>query len=227
MTAAETNPENVLRSEIIADARRQAERLARRARTDAEALLAKARAEAEQARRERARAAQAEAARRRNLALATVPVQAARMRAERTEAALQAVHDEAGERLAAREGLDARRAIVDLAAEAVSAMAGNRFVLEMSEADRRAFGDAAAEEVRGRLGRPDVVITVAPGSDRVAAGVVVRDDAGRQVWDNSLAARLERLWPAMRSQVAALLPRRSEAKPGALARPEGAAGKEP
>jgi vacuolar-type H+-ATPase subunit E/Vma4 len=34
-------------------------------------------------------------------------------------------------------------------------------------------------------------------------GVIVHDAAGRQVWDNRLAPRLERLWPELRRQLAA------------------------
>lgn len=203
MTPAETNSQDVLRGEIIADARRQAERVTRRAQADATAVLKKAKDEAEKARRERTEAAHAEAKRRRDLALATVPVQVARMRAARIEAALQAIRDEARRRLVSRENVDPRRTIVDLAVEAIPRMDGNRFVLEVSEADRQAFGDSPADEVRGRLGRGDLEIAMATGSDPVAAGVRIRDDVGRQVWDNSLLGRLERLWPAMRPQIAA------------------------
>lgn len=209
MTAADAQPQEVLRNEIIADARRQAERLTRRAQDDADAVLKKAEAEAQEVRRGLVEAARAEAAHHRDLVLATVPIQEARLRAERTEVAIQAVRDEVADRLARREGFDVRRTLVDLAADALSHMVGDRFVLEMSTADRQAFGDAGAEEVRSRLGRPGVTVTLAPGNDRIVGGVVVRDEAGRQVWDNRLAARLDRLWPVMRPQVAAgIFPRR-------------------
>jgi len=31
--------------------------------------------------------------------------------------------------------------------------------------------------------------------------VIVRDAEGRQVWDNSLLARLERFWPVLRREI--------------------------
>ncbi len=37
---------------------------------------------------------------------------------------------------------------------------------------------------------------------KIAAGVVVRDADGRQLWDDDLLARLDRLWPAARREVA-------------------------
>jgi vacuolar-type H+-ATPase subunit E/Vma4 len=45
-------------------------------------------------------------------------------------------------------------------------------------------------------------VGLAPEPAAIGGGVIVRDVEGRQRWDNSLAARLERLWPAIRRRVA-------------------------
>ena len=205
MTPDEPNPQDVLREEILADARRQAERAVRRAEREAEDALQKARKEAEADRASRLDAARREAERRRNLILAAVPVEEARMRARRTEEVLDAIRDEARRRLAERGGEEYRRTLVRLAAEAVSNMAGERFVLELGAADLKAVGNGLADDVRKAVGREGLQIAVAPQPADIEAGIIVRDDDGRQVVDNSLAARIERLWPALRLAIGARL----------------------
>ena len=205
MTPDEPNPQDVLREEILADARRQAERTVRRAERDAEDVLAQSRKEADADRASRLDAARREAERRRNLILAAVPVEEARMRAQRVEEVLEAIRDEARRRLVERGGEEYRRTLVRLAAEAVSNMAGERFVLELGAADLKAVGNGLADDVRKAVGRQGLQITVAPEPAAIEAGVLVRDDDGRQVVDNSLAARLERLWPALRLAIGARL----------------------
>ncbi|HUX00104.1 MAG TPA: V-type ATP synthase subunit E family protein [Phycisphaerae bacterium] len=206
MTAqGEPNPQNVLRDEILADARRQAERAVRRAERDAQESLAQARKQADADRAGRLDAARRETERRRNLLLASVPVEEARMRADRLEETLRSVHDEARRRLADRAGDEYHRTLVRLAAEAVAQMAGERFVLALGAEDLKAFGKGLADEVRRAVGRDGLEVSVADEPAKVEAGVLVRDAEGRQVWDSSLAARLERLWPALRLVVGARL----------------------
>jgi len=202
VTPDEPNPQDVLREEILADARRQAERTVRRTERDAEDALSQARKEADADLASRLDAARREAERRRNLVLAAIPVEEARMRAQRVEEVLEAIRDEARARLLGR-GADYRACLVRLAAEAVSIMAGERFVFELGAADLKALGSGLADDVRKAVGREGLQIAVAPESADIEAGVIVRDDDGRQVVDNSLAARLERLWPALRLAIGA------------------------
>ena len=201
MTATNSNPQDVLRDEILADARRQADRMLRRARDEAAAVLAKAKAETDKEQAERLDAARKEAARRSELVLATVPVEVARRRAAQLETILQSIHDQAREQLLKREGFDYRETVTALAARAIARMEGNRFVVEVSQADRAALGEGWLEEVRRRAGRPDLVLAPASAAGN-EPGVVVRDAEGRQVCDDRLLARLARLWPAMRREVA-------------------------
>jgi vacuolar-type H+-ATPase subunit E/Vma4 len=200
MTTNESSTEK-LREEILVEARREGEDVILRARQDAEAFLAGAAAEAEQARRERLDQARQEAARRTELILATVPVETGRLRAARTEALLESIHEAARQRLLARDGFDYRETIIALASYAINRMAGVDFVVKLSEAEPAVLSDGLAEEIKLRVGRP-VNITVSLEQEITGDGVVVEDGGPRQVWDNRLAKRLERLWPEMRRHIA-------------------------
>jgi len=196
------DPQQVLTDEILSDARRQADRLRRRAERDAKQTVEEAERQTEADRGERLAEAKAEADRRRRLTLATVPVEEERLRAARIEEELDGVREAARERLLARQGFDYREMLVRLAAEPLRRMEGQAFVLELAEADRQAHGPDLAAAVRDRAGRDGLQVTLAPEPAPIEGGVVVRDAEGRQRWDNSLAARLERLWPALRRRVA-------------------------
>lgn len=201
MTAANPDPQNVLRMEIIADAKRHADRALGHAQRQSEELRNKGRAQVEQETRDRLEAARRQADSRRELILAGVAIEAARRRSARIESTLGGVLDEARQRLLAHQGFDYRDALARLAAEAVSRMAGTNFVLQLSEADRAALGDGLAEGVRRRVGLEGLQVTVAAEAAKIDGGVIVRDAEGRQVWDNSLRARLDRFWPILRREI--------------------------
>jgi len=203
VTTANANPQQALQDEILDDARRRADETVGKARREAGAALAKARADAESERQAALKAAEAEARRRHDLVLAAIPIRVARRRAECVEAALEQVRDEARRRLEAREGFDHREGLTRLAAEALAAMEGNRFVLQVSDADRQALGDAWLDEVRRRVGRQGLELSMEQGDAAIRGGVILRDDEGRQVWDNRFEARLARLWPGLRCEIAA------------------------
>jgi vacuolar-type H+-ATPase subunit E/Vma4 len=202
VSSVQSSAEQVLQEEILADARRQAQQAAERAKKESEAALTKARLDAENDRRLQSQAAQAEAQRRRELTLATIPIVVGRRRAECIEAVLNQVREEAARRLAAREGFDYRQSVIRLAAEALARMDGTRFVLEISDSDNQALGEGWVYEVRRQAGRDGLDIATAPAQMKNQVGVLIRDAEGRQVWDNTLPARLERLWPALRRQLA-------------------------
>jgi len=197
------DPQQVLTDEILADARRQADRLRRRAERDAKETLQEAEREAEADRTERLEKARAEADRRRRLTLASVPVEEGRRRAARIEEELEGIREAARERLRAREGYDYRAALVRLAAEALAGMDGQTFVLQFAEADRDALGPDVGAAAGDRDGREGLQVTLADEAAPIAGGVIVRDGDGRREWDNSLGGRLARLWPALRRRIAA------------------------
>ena len=195
------NSTEVLREEILAAARREGEEIVSRARQDAEVFLTSAVGEADRIRQERLDQARAEAARQSELILATVAVETGRLRAARVEALLESVYEEACQRLVAREGFEYLETVIGLASHAISQMAGDGFVVKLSEADQTILGDGLAEEIAHRVGRPvGIAISYEPGITE--GGVIVEDTEARQMWDNRLVKRLERLWPELRRQVA-------------------------
>ena len=202
MTDEGADPQQVLAEEILADARRRADRLRRRAERDAKQTTDQAQRDAEADRQQRLQRARAEADRRRRLTLATVTVEEGRIRAARIEEVLDGIRESARERLADRDGYDYREMLVRLAAGAVRAMEGRAVVLELSEADRQVYGPDLAAAVRDRVQRDGLDIRLASEPAAIEGGVIVRDAEGRQRWDNSLAARLERLWPQLRRRLA-------------------------
>ncbi|MCX5813376.1 MAG: hypothetical protein NT178_12655 [Proteobacteria bacterium] len=100
------NSTEILREEILVDARGEGEEMIIRAKQEAESFLTGAVAEAEQERRGRLDHARREAARRSELILATVSVETGRLRAARIEALLESVYEEVCRRLMAREGFE-------------------------------------------------------------------------------------------------------------------------
>jgi len=200
-TPKQNSPE-ILCAEILADARRQSEEIIQRAKQEAEALLAKATTEADKTKRERLEAARAEAVRRRESILATVPVEAARLRSARVEALLESVHEEVRHRLVARAGFDYRETVIALAAEAIKQMPGSAFVVKLSATDCAAPGDALTVEIARRVGRSPLSVTISKDSNEKDGVLVIQNVEGRLMWDNSLSARLDRLWPELRRQIA-------------------------
>lgn len=203
MPAPTSNAPELLRQEILAEAQRQKEAILSRAQQAAAAILAKAEREAQQCLGERMEAAEAEAKRRTEAILATVPVEAGRARSARVEALLQAIHDHAREQLRARNGFDFRKTIARLSGEALQQMAGDAFRLRLSAADCRAVGDGLAEEIQRCSTRRFEKLPMVSDPTLKDGDLLLEDSAGRQVWNLSLEARLERCWPDLRRQIAA------------------------
>jgi vacuolar-type H+-ATPase subunit E/Vma4 len=74
--------------------------------------------------------------------------------------------------------------------------------VKLLAADRIALGDGLAEAITTRLGRSPLSITISDDPAIADGGVMVQDAQGRQAWDNRLPARLKRLWPELRRQIA-------------------------
>jgi len=203
VTTPNPNAPESLRQEILEEARRQKEDILRRTRQEAGVIVAKAEREAEQFRKERLEAARAEAKQRTEAILATVSVEAGRMRSARIEESLRAIHDRARSRLQTRTGFDYRETIARLSAEALGQMAGETFRLRLSVAEHRASGDGLAEEVQRCSGRPAVTLQVVADANLKDGDVLIEDERVRQVYNLSLDARLERCWPELRRQIAA------------------------
>lgn len=187
--------------EILAEGRRRAEALREQARRQGEALLAQARADAEVLRREAVATAQALTRRRRDRARAGLDLEIARLRADRLEALLVALRERARRELLALRGPAAREVVCSLAAEALRRMDGAAFVLSVWPG--AALGPDLGEEVVRRAGVGERRLTVCEEPEVAEPGFLLRDVEGRQEWDGRLGARLERLWPALRTPLAA------------------------
>ncbi len=197
-----SSPE-VLAEEILATARREHDEVLRRAEEQAQKRLAEAAAEAHKLRRERLAQAQAEADRRTELTLATVPVEAGRARSEQIEVLLESCRGEVRRKLRAREGFEYGQILAQLATEAIGHMAGEQFVVKLSPADYQGYRAGLVETIVKRVNRSPLEVTVAEDPTMKGGGLLVEDLEGRQLWDNRLESRLERLWPEMRRQLAA------------------------
>lgn len=201
MTTQQESTEK-LRTEILTDAQKKGAEIVGRAMEDTERFLMNATSEADRLRKDLLDQARMEADRRRELVLATVPVETGRLGAARLEALLESVYADVRQKLASREVFDYRDTVITLAAHAISRMAGETFVLKVAEGDRKILGNSLAEDIERRVER-SVTITIFYEKDTTGGGVLVEDGEARQVWDNRLLRRLDRLWPEMRRQVAA------------------------
>ena len=182
----------VLADEILDDARRKADRASKKAERRAKRILRDAQKKADQA------TAAALAA----SILATIEQDVRRDLLDQREAAIATILDAAMQRVASREGTDYPAALTTLAAEAVGAMATDAVVLHLAEADRAIATAEWLDALRQRVGRP-VAIEVADEAAPIQGGLIVRSADGRLLYDNSFAARLVRLRPALRRQIAA------------------------
>ena len=201
MTQTNHNSPEALSGEILAEARRACDEIIHRAQRESGSLIADATADAEKISREELASAKIEAMQRRELMLATIPVETGRFRSARIEAILDGIREEARRQLLAR-NFDYHETVVALAAEVIRQMPGTDFVLKISAADQAAFGDKLGEEVRQRAGRLPLNLAVSADPAMTGVGVMVRDTEGKRIWDNQLLSRLERLWPELRRQIA-------------------------
>jgi len=191
----------VLRREILDDARRQAQRIVQRAQRDCERTLAEARQAASTEAEAALAEAHAQATRRSAVALAVVPVETGRLRGAFIERALAELRGQV-----AREWQEAwlkepngDKALA-LAAVALRKMSGDRFILRLTEDDHRKLCDRGdwlprLRELSGKSAlEVELRTDLAPGT----AGLIVGDSAGLQIWDNRLVVAIERLWPQLR-----------------------------
>jgi V/A-type H+-transporting ATPase subunit E len=200
--ATDRDAAGILSEEILDEARREAGEIVRRAGQEAENILAAAEAEAGRVHEEQLERARAEAARRTALIRATVPLETSRMRVQRIESLLESVHEQARQQLLARRGFTYRDAVVALAATAINQMTGTAFLVKVPMADRTMLGDGLREDIARRAGQPGVQIDLSADACASEGGVVVEDADVRQICDNGLLARLERMWPDLRRQIA-------------------------
>lgn len=190
-----------LHEEILAEARKEGEKIIDRAKQDAEIFLTSAAAVAERTRQEGLERARADAAQRSNLILSTIPVETGRLRTSRIETLLNSVYEEIRQKLMNCENFEYRKTLISLASDAINRMTGDMFVVKIPGENNFVSADDLAEEIARHINRP-VKITVVYQTDMTGYGVLVEDGDAHQIWDNRLLKRLERMWPELRRQIA-------------------------
>ena len=200
--------------EIVARARRSADELVAQARRDADTSLADAVAAAEADARRQLEETGAEATRRRERERAATHAEQRRLRYTHIESILEHIRAGILRHLKARTGYDYREALVALAAEAISRMSGTDYVIRLSPGDLAEAGDTLMREILAKTGRPGIRVTLAGDAAITEGGLIISDIAGTREWDNRLAVRLERLWPALRRQLISTLFPDWENEPG-------------
>ena len=196
--------EKVLSDEILADAHGKAERARQRGEREAKGIAGKATKEAAEAAAKTIEVAQERADRMTTAILATVEAEAKRDLLAAREAELDKLFDAARQRLADKGSYGYPAVLATLAAQAIEAMAADEVIIELCEQDRALATAAWLDEVRRRVGRP-VTIDVSANHAPIAGGLIVRSADGRLLYDNSFAARLERLKPELRRELAGRL----------------------
>ena len=201
--------EDALTSQILADARRRADRVRQRAEREAHAVLEEARREAREAVEQAVARATRRAARQEHVGGARLEQQVAALRLQRQKEALDRVRAEAREALARLADTEqGRDVLAELAVLAVEAMSGDRFELVLRPRDRERWGQDLARAVAAAVGeRTGRQVQVVPADDTVDArgGLIVRGAGGREVADQTFEARMDRLWEQIQCRVAPLV----------------------
>ncbi len=203
--AAKEQAQEVLAQEILDDGRRRAERIRADAQAEAEKLLneGEGRAKAEAA---RIAAEGEETARKRaQMIRSSVAQEIAQRKLAAREEVIQEVLAGASKELEKLEGAVYRNAVVTLAAEALRQMPGQKFVVRVAglgEAECATIRDTLLKTLRDAGRTVEIQCAAAAGGSR---GVVVESADGRLRWDNSFAARLNRMKAGLRRTIAPVL----------------------
>lgn len=199
---ADQDSVQALHDEILSEAQRESQEILDNAHQDVKSILAQAASEADRIRLERLEQVRLEAVRRKELLLATVPVEAGRLRSARIEELLGDIREEVLQRLKSRKGFDYRKSVIVLAADAINRMSGETFIVRLSQDNRGILGDKPDEEIARLVEQGSVKILVSYDPGITNGGPIIEDGQTRQIWDNRLPVRLERLWPELRRHIA-------------------------
>ena len=193
--------EEVLGSEVLADAERRAERIRRRGRRSAASIRQKAEEEARKVTRDILAQARRRGERTSQMVLATVGVEAMKTHLTLKEEVIGASLEVAWQRLLARNGYNYATVLVDLGAAAISRMPGEEFVLQLGDEDAERDGEAVCRQIEEKVstewGR-HVQVRLSPEHPLIAGGCVVLSADGRLRYDNSFEARRRRLYQQLR-----------------------------
>ncbi len=202
MPVGQSNAAQVLCSEILASAAQKKEQILAQAQAEAHALVVAAEQEASRIHREKQVVSESEAKRRSEAILATVAVEIARLRLAHAEDQLGKIREGARDRLRKRLGYDFGTVMAHLAADALGRMNGVDFAMRLAPADEHMIGNGMANEIQRQINKASLHLEVIADPALKEGNVLLEDMERRQLWDISLEARLERLWPEVRQQIA-------------------------
>ncbi len=197
--------EEVLGAEVIADAERRAERVRRRGQRDAERIRQKAEEQAGQTSEDILTEAQRRAERVSQMVLATVEVEALKVRLALKEEVIGAALEAAWQRLLAKDDYEYVTVLVELAAAAIAQMPGEEFVVQLGDDDTGRSGEEVCRRIEEAVsvgGGRQVRVQLSAEHPRIAAGCVVFSADGRLRYDNSFEARRHRLYQQLRQAAA-------------------------
>jgi len=209
-STASTEPRDsrkALADEILADARRQAERAQKKARREAGKTEAEAQEKAAAERETVLAEAKERAQHQREMILRTVLQETNKRRLAAQEVLIGEVMDEARQQVLALSDEEFARVLVNLAASALGAMPDDEVRVQVSASGRAIdfsrLADDMARAVEEKAGRR--VTLHLESADDLAPGIVVYSMDGRRTWDNTLDARITRLSPTLRREMAPVL----------------------
>jgi vacuolar-type H+-ATPase subunit E/Vma4 len=149
-------------------------------------------------------------ARAEGIAGARVEQEVARLRLFAYESVIDAVRARTVERLRELAASDEHREMLArLALAAIAGMSGHRFELVLRAPDRERWGEELASQVATTAGnqlRRALQVRLAEDTIAAMGGLMVRGADGHELADQTFEARMERLWPAIRTEVAAMVP---------------------
>lgn len=197
--------EDALIEEIIGDAKKKAQRTQRRAEREARQAVEKAEKEAGGIRQSVAQDAQQRAEKEKDIILATIDLDARRLKMESEERLITEAFDAAKTQMMNKQSYDYPAALARLVAAACDAIGGDAFCVSLSEDDQAQGGlDALSRGVAEQLGRK-VTLKLDDTPSPIKAGAMVRSEDGRRAVDNSFDGRLARMREDLRRKAARIL----------------------
>lgn len=198
-----------LEQEILADARRRAERALQHARREADRIVAEAKEAARQEHEKLMAGVRHRVQRQERMQGARLDQEVQRLRRQAFEHVVARVRAEAEKELAElADSEDGRQVLARLAVAAIEAMRGDAFLLVLRPEDRRRWGERMAEDVRAAVSSElsrTVSVEVADEELRARGGLVVHGKGTRELVEQTFEARMGRLWEDIRGEVADML----------------------
>jgi len=196
--------------EILADARRQAERITHKAEREADRITSSAKQNAERERSRILEEAKQRADKIRRTARGIMAQQVRAVHRQALEHVLEQVRNVGMQKvLKLTETDDYPESLCALALSAMKDMAGNRFTVILSARDKQKWGPQLETKLRAlapkQPGRQVEIEIIHSEEADFAGGLRIVGSNGKELCDQTFEARMKRLWPQLRQQVASIL----------------------